>query len=119
MDYVYFNLHTKRFSVMNRGKVRNSNAEFLCISDADFVVRPAGRERVLREGRKNVHAFVRGSAVEVDRDGFSDLDAPVQISYNPYKGNTFYRVDTGEPVYHAEQVFAEAKDGRATLWAWL
>ena len=58
---VYWNLHKEMFSVRHKGKVI---AHVACINvkDAKFVVQKAGRERVLREKKKNVHAFIRGTA---------------------------------------------------------
>jgi hypothetical protein len=53
--------------------------------DCKFVVRPAGREKVRREGRKNVHAFVRGYIVEAS----GALNTPILVTYNPYKHDTF------------------------------
>ena len=61
---VYWNLHKRLFSVRalegeNKGRVID-HAYGVRLSDATFVSQPAGRERVRREGVKNVHAFVRG-----------------------------------------------------------
>ena len=58
---VYFNLHKKTFSVRScrTGRVIH-HTDKVHIANPEFVVRKAGRERVLREGKKNVHAFVRG-----------------------------------------------------------
>ena len=60
---VYFNLHKKTFSVRSAksGKVLLHTDE-VHIENPEFVVRQSGRNRVLSEGRKNVHAFVRGDA---------------------------------------------------------
>ena len=58
---VYFNLHKKLFSVRSvaTGRVMFHTYE-VCIDNPKFVVRKAGRDKVLRERKKNVHAFVRG-----------------------------------------------------------
>ena len=37
-----------------------SHVEACTLADVKFVVRPAGREKVRREGKKNVHAFAVG-----------------------------------------------------------
>jgi len=94
---IYYNLHKKVFSMRHKGKV----IAHVCkatLKDASYVVQPAGRARVLRDKKKNVHAFVRGELV----DG---LDAGIYkedyVSYNPYKAATF--VDSeGEAMYNSD-----------------
>ena len=56
---IYYNLHKNVFSVRHKGRVIQ-HTSMAVIKDAEYVVRPAGRAKVLREGKKNVHAFVRG-----------------------------------------------------------
>lgn len=60
----YRNLHKDCFSVRHKGIVK-VHAESLLLSEATFHVSQKGRERVLREQRKNVHAYVKGK-LEVD-----------------------------------------------------
>ena len=112
--YVYFNLHKHVWSVMVRGIVQR-HATNVCIKDADFVVRPAGHARVIREQRKSVHAFVRGTDVTHKALGGVAAGPGVQLSYNPYKGPHFYRKDTGEVVESARVVELHADK---TVWAW-
>lgn len=98
--WVYFNLHRATWSVMERGRVVD-HAPTLYLRDATFRVRPGGRARVLREGRKNVHAFVIGTRCPVDiRDDAAALaDAGwVRVSYNPFAAGAFVRKDTGAAV---------------------
>ena len=64
---VYRNLHQKCFSIRSRekdtyGKVI-AHAETVAVRNAQFVVQPAGRDKVIKTGVKNVHAFVRGDLV--------------------------------------------------------
>lgn len=80
---VYWNFHRKCYSVkQNRLVIGYSN----CISlvDAKFTVSEAGRQRVLRERKKNVHACVTGT-LRIPEEGFWD----VKIRYNPYKDEHF------------------------------
>lgn len=107
----YFNLHKHCLSYrsMTRGG-RVQHADVLEFTDPSFVVQPAGREKVLREGRKNVHAFVRGELV-----GMWDEHSPVpddvleiggawrRVTYNPYKYSSFVWADTEEPVARAQR----------------
>ena len=77
---VYYNLHKKCLSVRKRGLVI-AHVRSILLKNAEFVVQPAGRKRVLTEKRKNVHAYVRGERVAVASfDGKSE-----RITYNPYK----------------------------------
>ena len=80
---VYFNLPRKIWSVrdLSTGLVVD-HVDEITIQDPVFVVQPAGRAKVIKEGRKNVHAVVRGERIErlqVDASG------GVPVSYNPYK----------------------------------
>ena len=104
---VYYNLHKKCLSVRKRGLVIDHVSSIL-LKNARFVVQPAGRKRVLKEKRKNVHAFVRGERVAVASfDGKSE-----RITYNPYKYKSFVSVETGKPVYKKDIV---SIDGRNIL----
>ncbi len=104
---VYYNLHKKCLSVRKRGLVVD-HVNSILLKNARFVVQPAGRKRVLKEKRKNVHAFVRGERVAVASfDGKSE-----RITYNPYKYKSFVSVETGKPVYKKDIV---SIDGRNIL----
>jgi hypothetical protein len=102
---VYRNLHKKCFSVRHKGKViyHLKDNEQLSLTNVKFVVQPAGRAKVLREKRKNVHAFVRGefnahsmfSTTELYFAPFDSLDFLI-ATYNPYKSNRFQVVLKGE-----------------------
>ena len=100
---VYFNLHKKIFSVRSArsGRVILHTDE-VHIDNPTFVVRKAGRERVLREGKKNVHAFVRGD-ITVFNDFDPDYLGYSLVSYNPYKGDTFVDVEGIRPVLSAKR----------------
>lgn len=61
---VYFNLHRKCFSIRAmegpaKGRVV-AHADDVILGRVSFRVSEAGRQRVIRERRKNVHAFVEG-----------------------------------------------------------
>ena len=105
---VYFNLHKKLFSVRSRmtGKVF-AHVDKVSLSDPKFVVRKSGRDRVRREGKKNVHAFVKGSLLGPDEGTI--LEALVNtitkgkaVTYNPYKYETFVYADTEQPIDNAD-----------------
>ena len=96
---VYFNLHKRRFSVLtkqDKGWRLSQHTDHIVLHDVTFNVSEAGRKRVLRDKRKNVHAYVEGAI------GFAFCDAPTQmdpVSYNPYKAGTF--MQNGEPIHSA------------------
>ena len=71
----------------------------ILVEDAQFVVQPAGRAKVLKEQRKNVHSFVRGTRVNNRR-----IKVGQQLNYNPYKMGAFYYKVNGRAIYEAELV---------------
>jgi len=89
---VYRNLHGDRlhtFSIRQAGRVV-AHAEALMLSDARFVVQQLGRERCVRQGRKNVHAWIAGrlsgSAMGTCLERKS---LPVVVTYDPQAAPTF------------------------------
>ena len=104
---VYRNLHKKCFSVRHKGKVVGylQDSEQLSLTNVKFAVQPAGHAKVLREKKKNVHAFVRGEFVgfknnlieEMYIKPFDDLDFS-SVSYDPYKSDKFIVKSDGKPI---------------------
>lgn len=95
---VYYNLHKKCLSVRHKGKVI-CHTPAITLRNAKFVVREGGRQRVLQEGKKNVHAFVKGELVSYDSSEHAR-----SATYNPFKFDSFVDRETSEPVYNAELV---------------
>lgn len=91
---VYWNIRRKVWSVRVGTRVV-AHLEAFTILNPTFHVSEAGRQRVLREKRKNVHAYIRGA---IHAPGLV-AETGSRVSYNPYKGPSFYRVDTGEEVW--------------------
>jgi len=112
---VYFNLHKKTFSVRSArsGRVIR-HTDNVHIANPEFVVRQSGRNRVLSEGRKNVHAFVRG-----DVTFFLLMYRPMldTLTYNPYKYASFVDKQTEEPVYKASRAWLTVTDKIPTIQA--
>ena len=138
--YVYFNLHTELWSVRSR-KTRRVlfHSAVVLLYDCEFKVSQAGRKRVLKDKRKNVHAGIAGELDwannQVHPDDYSPqirkvdnryglfrdivrpcdikvykqasfrtphgLEAPVSVTYDPYKYESFVRKDNLEPVTRA------------------
>lgn len=79
----------------------------LTLQNVTFRVSEAGRQRVLRERKKNVHAYVVGTLMG-SRGCWEPGPEWIRISYNPYKGNYFYDVKDGKEVKQArEAIFGE------------
>lgn len=82
---VYYNLHKNLFSVKDaKTGLVIGHAEMVNLSNVVFKVSEAGRQRVLREGRKNVHAYVTGQY-----NGTFDGGETNKAGYNPRKYRTF------------------------------
>ena len=64
--------------------------ESITLKVSCFKVRQGGRERVLKERQKNVHAWIEGTVEPLN----TALDR--HITYIPYKGATFFDCTTGE-----------------------
>lgn len=106
---VYFNLHKHVFSVRQCSSGRVIlHTDKVHIRDPQFVVRKSGRDRVLREGKKNVHAFVRGEITHFDDFNPDYLDYSL-VSYNPYKHDTFVDVCDVTPVRTAKRAVLEVR----------
>jgi hypothetical protein len=88
--FCYRNLHKKGnvWSVRDEAtKLVVDHVESILLKDVTLKVSEAGRQRVLKEKRKNVHAGVQGERIFhlQDKD-----DLPWQpVYYNPYKNDTF------------------------------
>ena len=114
---VYRNLHKNTWSILNRrtGRVI-ARTDNVVVKNVKFVVQPAGRQRVIDEGRKNVPAFVRGTISTTPPDM---MVTNVQVKYNPYilepdpRAGHFYEVDTEETIGENEWVVLK------TTGAWI
>ena len=99
MFYIYRNLHRgDSFSIRQRGKVVDRLTDLVAY-DVRFSVSEAGRQRVLRERQKNVHAFV---IAERYFEKFFLVNDMIPITYNPYEGETF--MCGGKPIHKAHAV---------------
>lgn len=123
--FVYWNLHRHCWSIKalegpNKGRVI-SHATDVDLERVEFKVSQAGRARVLREKRKNVHAGVVGTLVE--RRDFGAHIVSDKITYNPYRFASFVSVQapspcsdepTFTPVRTATRCWMRGRDVRAT-----
>lgn len=79
----------KKYSILQEGLVvGHTNLFFL--KDAVFKVYESGRQRVLKEKKKNVHSFCTGYISEVNTlMPFYNLNDYSNITYNPYENESF------------------------------
>lgn len=103
----YYNSHKKAVSIRKKGKVI-SHADGVLLKDPKFIVQEGGRKRVLREKKKNVHAYVRGELiVAIPGDTLEGLiemadDAGYRAArYCPYEKRYFYDTHSESAVYSA------------------
>jgi hypothetical protein len=95
----YYNLHKKCFSVQDyKTGLVVEHTDSLFFTNAMFVVRKSGNEKVKREGRKNVHAFVNG--IRQPKPPLS-YQGYLWVKYNPHTMDFFHyrRIVNGEPKY--------------------
>lgn len=95
--YIYRNLTSNCFSVKHKGKVVERFTDAIYFFGA-FSVNQKGRDRVLREKKKYVHAFVVCNGIRClysqERFGWNLRE----VVYNPYKNDAFVYADTGDIV---------------------
>lgn len=111
--FVYFNLHKRVFSVKalegkDKGRVIGHRTS-LAIDNPVFKVSEAGRQRVVRERRKNVHAGVVGF-VTSSYDWTKEEVLWTPVLYNPYMFSSFVTM-LGKPVHTARFARMAIHDG--------
>lgn len=96
--YVYRNLHKKCWSIRQNNIVIAHCTEIV-LYNATTKVSVSGRNKVLKERKKNVHAFIVGYV-------YSDVDIAFnkELYYNPYAVSNFVDRVTNDPVLKAEYV---------------
>ena len=103
--FVYYNIRKKCWSIRDC-KTRRviGHSDLLCLRDVTFKVSAAGRARVLKEGRKNVHAGCEGTPESRLLGTLGAKLEAEQVTYNPYKYESFVRVSDKSPVEVADFV---------------
>ena len=98
---VYFNFHKKEWSVRQDGLVVQ-HTKFIQIKEPQYIVKQSGNEKVRREKRKNVHAWIRGYVIDTLPVFPSNQK---MVTYNPYKNNSFVEKNTEDSI--CESPFAQ------------
>ena len=106
---VYYNLHKNCYSIVSLEKedygrvIKHENC--VALFDAQFRVSEKGRQRVLREKTKNVHAYVVGNWLGHLNDEITISGLPIKLAtYNPYKYGSFVDAKSKKPLTKASQV---------------
>lgn len=109
--FVYFNLKKKLFSVrkVSTGLVV-AHLLKVSLTNARFKVSQKGRQRVLKERVKNVHAGVEGFFTFDNENSLTH-----SATYNPYKYSSFVDSKTLERVDNASMVVLEKTPERANI----
>ena len=97
---VFKNLKHGCYSIMQRGVIKASARE-VRLSGVEFRVREAGRQRALRENRRNVHAFAVGRLVDYVHPSDSRRMEPMVgrgAFYDPLRFPSFVDRETQAPV---------------------
>ena len=118
---VYRNLHAAQWSVQVRVPGKGWRVAFhaanVVLGSARFEVNETGRQKVLQERKKNVHAFVRGRVVSFSWPRVTaHFSRPV--TYNPYKAPTFVVASTfpAVPVTEAGGVWLSDDNYSSRVW---
>ena len=93
----YKNLHKNCWSIRRTDWSRLIQMDLRFVYMGGMKVNRKGRECVIREKRKNVHAGIMGYLRHEDMkvwDGWVDM---IEITYNPYKYASFVDVETEKP----------------------
>ena len=106
--FLYKNIRTGKFSMTFDGIVVEKVAA-LKLFDVHFNVSEPGRQRVLKEKRKNVHAKLQASDFKLLEEGSPiSRDGWREVTYNPYRDRKFVFVDTGDLCESASEVLCVA-----------
>ncbi len=101
---VYKNLHNGLWSIkdVKTGLVLGHTSE-VTLFDCEYKVSQKGRERVLKEKQKNIHAYIIGSYLgdyfntkkEITKSGYASMQNGTEtVTYNPYKENHFTTLES-------------------------
>lgn len=97
---VYRNLTKGCLSIRHKGYVV-AHLESVTLKDVKFKVSQSGRNRVIQEKRKNVHAVIRGKLTS-----FEGKLKPhhIHVRYNPYIRGEFFKADDNQGIHNAYEV---------------
>ena len=108
---VYKNLHNGLFSIKDvKSGLVVGHVEIINLENVEFKVSQAGRNKVLKEKRKNVHAYVEGNIInELDYIINRSVDTQA-ITYNPYKYDSFVRRNDLSPIFKSDYIHMDVNN---------
>lgn len=101
---VYRNLHKGCWSIKQNGLVK-AHSDDIHLYNCEFLVNEKNRLKVIKEKRKNVHAFVKG---HIWTGANQNLDR--RACYNPYFKDCFYDIALESRIDNAH--FVRAINGK-------
>ena len=91
--------------------VLHASAREVRLADVEFLVRESGRQRMLREQRKNIHAYAVGRLVDwIHPDDVRCLE-PLEgrgVFYDAYRFASFVDCEDHAPVHASPEVLLHA-----------
>lgn len=107
--FIYFNLHKKVFSVRSmKSGIVIAHVTEIELDNAIFKVSEKGRQKVLSERRKNVHAGIVGFIGE--KEVFKSQEKYKQAIYNPYLYESFVDKESKERLDYSDKVRLSVKN---------
>lgn len=127
--HIYRNLRQQCWSIKAYGagmdgRVVAHTQGAILMGGVDWVVSEAGRQRVLKERRKNVHATVRGDLLwlhpqtqffhgmtaeklgaQITPSEHWVVERSAGVTYNPYEFDSFVRVADHAPLTHSDTAY--------------
>jgi len=70
------------YNIMQGGLIK-ATAQRIRLCDAEFLVRESGRQRMLRENRRTIHAYVQGRLVDYTHPDDTQTVAICQVAAPP------------------------------------
>lgn len=111
---VYFNLHKLIWSIKDSSSgLVVAHKDVVTLHNAYFVVGEKGRQRVLKERKKNVHAYARGTlakSVVRHTDEYLIKNGFRQAYYNPFKTEFFVDKVSGKQLLDRYIIHLRSKD---------
>ena len=107
---LYRNLNKKgRCFSIRQGNFVVAHTTAICIREPEFIIEKAGKAQVLKTGKRNVHAYIRGMYTTSGMGtSASRNDLPVQVTYDPFKDKGFYYTWCGKETEIKKALFAIA-----------
>ncbi|WP_449809731.1 hypothetical protein [Metabacillus arenae] len=101
---VYRNIRKNMFSIIDKKSKRLIiHCNSILLSSVEFKVSAKGRERVLREKQKRIHAYVEGDFVRCEVNNI--ISNVSKVYYNPYFTENFINTETGQSIFNAKKCY--------------